>query len=231
MVFGHCGTRLVDSLHLEYGGKRLGFCGEQIALHIPIGDSWTISNATGERRRFFVEYVILDNAANQSERGGCRAVDNVAEKIELPRLRRTDEPGQGPRTAKITGVADTGEAGSEPGGAACYTQVAGHRETQSGSYGRAVDHRDHHLWNRSQQHRELMHPPQPLDPLLEALAGAALHRLDVAACAEATPGPGDDDYTGIRVASQALQCFTQGEQHCWRKCVKPIGPIEGQPGD
>src|SRR6516162_2025002 len=214
MVFGHCGTRLVDSLHLEYGGKRLGFCGEQIALHIPIGDSWTISNATGERRRFFVEHVILDNAANQSERGGCRAVDNVAEEIEFPRLRCSDEAGQGPRTAKITRIADTGEAGSEPGGAAGDAHVTGHREAQPGSYRRAVDHRDHHLWNRSQQHRELMHPPQPLDLLLKALAAAALHRLDVAARAEPTPGTGYDDYTGIRVASQALQCFTQGEQHC-----------------
>jgi len=76
-----------------------------------------------------------------------------------------------------------------------------------------------------------MHPAQTLDSLLEPLGGAARHRPDVAAGAEAASGTGDDDPTHGRIAAQTLKRFPQGCQHGRGKRVQPIGSVEGQPGD
>jgi hypothetical protein len=75
-----------------------------------------------------------------------------------------------------------------------------------------------------------MHPPQPFDPFLEVLPGAALHGLDIATAQNPRPAP-VTTITDSGIPAQVLQCFTQGEQHCLRKGVRPIGPIEGQPNN
>ena len=76
-----------------------------------------------------------------------------------------------------------------------------------------------------------MHSPQALDTLFKALVGARLHRFDIAACAKAASGTGDDDRTDFAIAAQALQHLAQGLQHRRGERVEPVRAIERQPGD
>src|SRR5262249_9649043 len=45
VVFGHCGAGLVHRLHFEHRRERLGLRGEQVALHVAVGDSWPVGDA------------------------------------------------------------------------------------------------------------------------------------------------------------------------------------------
>src|SRR5467141_3437203 len=67
MVLGHCGARLMHGLHFEHRSEGLGFGGEKIALHVAVGDPRAVGDASRERRRFALQRLVLDDAANQSE--------------------------------------------------------------------------------------------------------------------------------------------------------------------
>jgi len=49
MVLGHRGACLMHRFHLEHRGERLGFRGEQVALHVAVGDKRAIGDAPRER--------------------------------------------------------------------------------------------------------------------------------------------------------------------------------------
>src|SRR5215470_43890 len=102
MVLRHCRTRLVHGFHFEYRSEWLGFGSEQISLHIAVGNPGAGGDAPGKDRRLATQRLVLDGAIYKAQRGGCDAVDDVAEKVELPCLGRAYQACQTPRAAKIT---------------------------------------------------------------------------------------------------------------------------------
>src|SRR5262249_8129884 len=146
MILGHCRARLMHRLHFEHSGKGLGFGGEQVALHIAVGDARPCGDAPSERPCFVLERLVPDHAIDQSKRGGGRAVDDVAEKVKFARLCRADEAGQSPGAAEVAGIAYPGKAGAEPRGTARNAQIAGHRAPQPGADRRTIHPPPDRFW-------------------------------------------------------------------------------------
>ena len=92
-----------------------------------------------------MQRVVFNYAADQTERVRRLGVDDVAEEVELACLCRANQAGQSPQPAKIAGIADSGNAGSETRRPSGDPKIAGHRETEPSADCRPVDHCNHDL--------------------------------------------------------------------------------------